>query len=241
MAGSLLPYFPHPTGFILVFALVLLALTLVLRFVFVDFALQRLGISRGAAILVLWASLLGSSYNIPVARLPAEHIEQDETIDFFGMVYVVPRTIELGRTIVAVNLGGAVIPVLLSLYLIIRFGLSARGLLAVVLVTWVAHDVAHPVQGLGIAMPPVVAAATAGIAALLLDRANAPRTAYVAGTLGTLIGADLLNLGKLNLMHAPVVSIGGAGTFDGVFVTGIAAVLLAGFRLGRPRPQTLDR
>ncbi len=48
------------------------------------------------------------------------------------------------------------------------------------------------------------------------------------GSLGVLIGADLLNLGKLQGLGAPVASIGGAGTFDGIFVTGLIAVLLAG-------------
>ena len=43
-----------------------------------------------------------------------------------------------------------------------------------------------------------------------------------------LIGADLLNLDKLRGLGTPVLSIGGAGTFDGIFMTGIMAVLLAG-------------
>jgi hypothetical protein len=39
----------------------------------------------------------------------------------------------------------------------------------------------------------------------------------------------LLNLGKIQGLGAPVASIGGAGKFDGIFLTGIIAVLLAGF------------
>ena len=50
--------------------------------------------------------------------------------------------------------------------------------------------------------------------------------AYVGGTLGTLLGADILNLGKIRNLGAPVASIGGAGTFDGVFLSGLIAVLL---------------
>jgi uncharacterized membrane protein len=69
----------------------------------------------------------------------------------------------------------------------------------------------------------LLAAATA----LLISRRNAPPLAYIAGSLGTLIGADLMNLGSIQGLGAPVVSIGGAGTFDGVFLTGIIAVLLA--------------
>lgn len=98
------------------------------------------------------------------------------------MRYVVPVVEEWPRTVLAVNLGGAVVPALLSLYL---------------------------------------------AAALLLSRRAAPAVAYVAGSLGTLIGADLLNLDRIQGLGAPVASTGGAGTFDGVFVTGIVAVLLA--------------
>jgi uncharacterized membrane protein len=72
-------------------------------------------------------------------------------------------------------------------------------------------------------VPPIVAA---GVALLLAFR-RAPPVAYVAGSMGTLIGADLLNLGQITRLGAPVVSIGGAGTFDGVFLTGILAGLLA--------------
>jgi uncharacterized membrane protein len=45
--------------------------------------------------------------------------------------------------------------------------------------------------------------------------------------LGALIGADLLNIPKIPKLGAPVASIGGAGTFDGVFLSGIIAVVLA--------------
>jgi uncharacterized membrane protein len=51
-------------------------------------------------------------------------------------------------------------------------------------------------------------------------------TAYVGGVLGTLIGADLLNLGKIRNLGAPIASIGGAGTFDGIFLSGFIALLL---------------
>ncbi len=46
-------------------------------------------------------------------------------------------------------------------------------------------------------------------------------------TLGSLIGADLLNLKKIPELGTPIASIGGAGTFDGIFLTGIISVLLA--------------
>ena len=91
--------------------------------------------------------------------------------------------------------------------------------------------------GIGIAVPvfaPVVATA---ILAFILSREYAAPLAYIGGSMGTLIGADLLNLDKINGLGAPVASIGGAGTFDGIFLTGILAVLLAGIASpSRPRP-----
>jgi uncharacterized membrane protein len=57
-----------------------------------------------------------------------------------------------------------------------------------------------------------------------------PVAAYVAGTIGTIIGGNLVPLltpRVRNRVGAPTVSIGGAGTFGGVFVAGILAVLLA--------------
>jgi len=140
---------------------------------------------------------------------------------------VIPVVVEWPGTIIAVNVGGAVIPGLLSLYLLARNRLWGLGLIAIAGVTVVCHILAEPVPGLGIALPVFVPPASAAIVALLLSRRYAAPLAYIGGSLGTLIGADLLNLGKVQGLGAPVASIGGAGTFDGIFLTGILAVLLA--------------
>jgi uncharacterized membrane protein len=62
---------------------------------------------------------------------------------------------------------------------------------------------------------------------MLLASGSAAPVAYIGGTLGTLIGADLLNLPAVRRMPALMLSIGGAGVFDGVFLVGIIAVLVA--------------
>ena len=80
---------------------------------------------------------------------------------------------------------------------------------------------------MGIAIPVFVPAIATTLAALTLSRTRPAPLAYIAGSLGTLIGADLMNLDKLAELNAPIASIGGAGTFDGIFVTGIVAVLIA--------------
>jgi len=63
--------------------------------------------------------------------------------------------------------------------------------------------------------------------ALLLSYDNAAPVAYISGAMGTLIGADLLNFRHFRRLGGHVLSIGGAGVFDGIFLVGIAAALLA--------------
>ena len=84
---------------------------------------------------------------------------------------------------------------------------------------------ARPVKGFGIAVPALLPPIMAAGLALLIAPQSAPMFAYISGTLGSLIGADLLNLKKIPGL--PIASIGGAGTFDGIFLTGIISVLLA--------------
>jgi len=131
--------------------------------------------------------------------------------------------------VIAVNIGGAVIPSLLSLYLVLKNRIWSAAAVSTLVVTIACYLLAQPVPGIGIAIPSLVPPIIASTVALLLARTNVAAVAYVSGSLGTLIGADLLNLGRIQGLGAPVVSIGGAGTFDGVFLTGIIAVLLASF------------
>jgi len=198
------------------------------------YAYMRLGMSSGAALLLLLASLVGSYFNIPVAELPGQRVMSGEVIDFFGMRYVVPVVENWPGTLIAVNVGGAVIPVLVSLYLLARHALWIRGAVATAAVALVIHWFADPVRGVGIAVPVFLPALITAVLAVVLARERAAPLAYVAGSLGTLIGADLTNLDKISDLGAPVASIGGAGTFDGIFLTGILAVLLASL-YARPR------
>lgn len=158
-------------------------------------------------------------------RLTAEEPVRDlRVVSFFGQRYVIPHRYQRQGTVLAVNLGGAVVPTLLSLYLFFFRAQTPLGVLvATAVVAAVTHWLSRPVRGLGIAVPLFIPP----LSALLLVPHQAPLAAYVAGTMGTLIGADLLNLRRVAGLGAPVASIGGAGTFDGVFLTGILAVLLA--------------
>ncbi|MCK9240701.1 DUF1614 domain-containing protein [Desulfocurvus sp.] len=223
------------------FPLVLLALLgfvglLVLLFILVQvglvtLAFAKLGLTPLQGFALLFATLLGSGVNIPVAE--TGHVVKRPVLRAFpGFGHFNVRTeTELVPQVVAVNLGGCIIPCLLCLYLVSGMGASAGLLLATGAVAALCYALARPVPGRGIAVPVLLPPLATALAALILaPQGQAAPVAYVAGTLGTLVGADLLHLATprtRRVLDAAVLSIGGAGTFDGIFITGIVAVLLA--------------
>jgi len=229
-------YLPFPPLFfaILIAALVLLTLMIELRVL--RYAYMRLGVGSGTALLLLLSSLLGSYINIPLFRFPEQHIMTARVVRYFGMRYALPSTVDWPGTVVAANLGGAVIPAILSLYLLASHHLWLRGFIATACVAAICYHFAQPLQGVGIAMPIFLPPIATAIVACAISWRDAAPLAYISGSLGTLIGADLLNLGKVQGLGAPIASIGGAGTFDGIFLTGILAVLIASLFGGRGQP-----
>jgi len=219
-----------PLIFLLMVAFFLMAL-IMLPFLMVGLigeAFLRLGISPSLVFWLLILTLVGSLVNIPIYKFAAQEVVGEQVVSYFGMRFRVPRMVRSHETVLAMNVGGALIPLALSLYLIskIDFGVSLPILLVVV--TVVVNRLARPVRGLGIGVPGLVPPLVAALGAYLLcpPVLRAP-CAYIASTMGILIGADLLNLGQIRKMGAPVASIGGAGTFDAIFLSGIIAVLLS--------------
>ncbi len=223
--------FFNPLGilfFVLFFFLALVLVTFI-HIGLITIAFERIGLTENQTFGFLLLSLLGSSINIPVKKMEVKRpIEPlDEKVRFFGMVYNVPKKIR-GQIVIAVNLGGAIVPFLLSCYLMAKNGIFLEPIIATLLVAFLTYFFAKPVPGVGIAMPvfipPLIAAA---VSFLLGPSEHAPAVAYIAATMGTLLGADIFHLKDIEKIHAPLVSIGGAGTFDGIFLAGIIAVLLA--------------
>jgi uncharacterized membrane protein len=227
MHSSPIHYFPITGPFLLILFVVFAVVLALVQLGVLEYAYSKIGIQPRYVFLLLLLSLLGSYVNIPVAEIPAKQVASNEVVNYWGVDYVIPQTEELPKTVLAVNVGGALIPTFLSIYLLVKNRLYLKGLIGVAFVAAVVHQMAHAVPGVGIAMPPLIPPLLAAGVALILSRQAAPALAYISGSLGTLIGADLLNLGSVQALHAPVLSIGGAGTFDGVFLTGILAVLLA--------------
>ncbi len=185
-------YLPLTPGFFSILVFLALALVILIQLRILRYAYMRLGVGPGGALLLLFGSLIGSYFNLPITVLPGPPVRSGQIVDFFGMRYVVPFVV------------------------------------SVAVIAFIVHSTATPVAGIGIAVPVFVPVVATAILALVLSREYAAPLAYIGGSMGTLIGADILNLDKIGSLGAPIASIGGAGTFDGIFLTGILAVLLAG-------------
>ncbi len=196
----------------------------------ITFAFERIGIGQQHLFGLLFLTLVGSYINIPVYRIRTEIEPAGQLVNFFGFRFLIPQPLWERTTTVAVNVGGALVPTLVSLYLIWQHPqLLPKIILLTALMAMWTKKLSRPIRGLGIATRPFIVPFVTALSALILWREHAPIIAYTSGTLGVLIGADLLNWKYFDKLGAPVVSIGGAGTFDGVFLTGILAVLLTAF------------
>ncbi len=219
-----------PLIFLLMMAFFLAALILLpfLMLGMIGGAFIKLGLSPSLMFWLLIFTLVGSMVNIPIYTLKSEEVVGDTVVSYFGMRVRVPRMPPGGRTVLAVNVGGAVIPVALCLYLLTQMDFGLYLPLLVGGVTLVVNRLARPIKGLGIGVPGLVPPLVAVLGAYLLSppELRAP-SAYIASTMGILIGADLLRLGEISRLGAPVASIGGAGTFDAIFLSGVIAVMLS--------------
>ncbi len=212
-----------------------IALAVVLPWVFADMlatALVKLHLSPNTAALVVFGIFAGSLVNVPVKRIIRTQRVPLDPLAVFGLQGWWPAMRQVrAETIVAVNVRGCVIPVGLAVYEV--FSLSAQrraftALAAAVLVNiGLCYKLARPVEGIGIVMPALIPAAVACSVALIFAPSFATPVAFVAGVAGPLIGADILHLRDIEGIASGIVSIGGAGTFDGILLTGILALYLA--------------
>ena len=219
---------PFTSLFIAIFCFSLVLLFFAIQIDMITLAFARIGIPSHYVLLALLASLLGSFVNIPIRKIPQEGIEQHGVVNFFGFRHVVPIWTR-NETLLAVNLGGAVIPTLISAYILLKTGVWLQACIGTGFMVLIAYGLARPLKGVGIALPAFIPPILAALISVVIAYQAAPVVAYISGTMGTLIGADLLHLGKIRNLGAPIASIGGAGTFDGIFLNGILAVLLSAF------------
>jgi uncharacterized membrane protein len=217
----------------LVAVLVLLFLLPILFGTLLAGGLAKLDLSPGTAFALMIGIVFGGMINIPVHHIEIDHDAPTHPFAVFGLSDVMPRLWQTRRRIViAVNVGGCLIPAALALYQLVRIvHMDAHVLFAVAVVSainiFASYRLARPVPGIGIAMPGLVSPLlSAGLAILFAPDQAAP-VAFIAGVAGPLIGADLLHLKDIGRIATGMLSIGGAGTFDGIVLSGLVAAYLA--------------
>jgi uncharacterized membrane protein len=212
-----------PPQFI-IFGILLVIVIVLIQIQVFSLVLSRLGLSPSSASLLLVITLLGSAVNLPLFKISSS-FQYDEQNPLHHTVF--PYQFREGYTIIAMNVGGALIPLAFSSYLTISTGIN---LLVVILATSIVSTISYlfsrPIANMGIGMPLFIAPISAAFTAMILSKENAPALAYICGSIGVVIGADLLRIKDIRQLNTPIASIGGAGTFDGIFMTGIIAVLL---------------
>ncbi|MUN28815.1 DUF1614 domain-containing protein [Sulfuracidifex metallicus] len=195
-------------------------------------------LSYGLGIEIAFLSLLLSPINIVIKKVENNVFSiQQDVVYFFGIPIVVPRPFEQRMyTYIALNAGGAILPLITTLFLL--FSLHALPLLLVIVETimiiLLSKSIAKVIPGVGVVMPPIIPSIISSfISYILFFSVNpilVPLSAYISSVLGTLIGADILNMKRMLQDARPqMISIGGMGTFDGIFISGLLSLAIGTF------------
>ena len=195
-------------------------------------ALAKLGLGPTSSLLVALGIFMGGVINIPVTRIEQTELVEYRPTQLLGLDRLLARPVQQQSfTIIAVNLGGCLVPTVLAGYQVGRLALQAPSTLlalgaALALNVALCYYFATPVPQQGIALQSLIPAGAAALTGLVLAPEWAPPVAFSAGVLGPLVGADLLHLDDIAEIGTGMASIGGAGTFDGVVLSGLVATLL---------------
>lgn len=201
-------------------------------------AFEMVGFDHWHASLAVFGSVLGSLVDIPLRASPITAYPE-WYVSLAGM-YSQDAALSFHPVYLAVNVGGCIIPLVISTHMLLRGRAPAgKAFLGIAVVAVVTYLVAMPVPKEGIILPFWLSPALAAVCGLVLAGGyrRAPTLSYISGTVGTLLGADIFmlltpgilpELSPLKAQMKPLfLSIGGAGVFDGIFLTGVMSVLLA--------------
>lgn len=201
-------------------------------------ALHNLHLSRTGALLVLVGMFAGSIINLPLYSI--SHGNQElitpESRRFRDPFNLPPWDPLQRETLVAVNVGGCLVPLLLAAWLLPAVAQGGPQVLTVLIGGVIAncavcYRFANAIPGLGIALPTFLPAmvslvfAWIGLASPIYEPFQAP-VAYLIGISGPLIGADILHWRDFKHLSTGIISIGGAGTWDGIVLSGLLAAFL---------------
>ncbi len=226
-------FFFFPILFPFFLLLVLLPLLILTFILFAGITVgSLLGFSPEETLFLFFMIVIGSFLNIPLLERESRKVRYVRD-PFFSRFYRVPH---VEKTVIAVNVGGCIIPFFISMYLISSIPVRPW-VIATAIITLSTYFTARPIRNTGIAvpvlLPPLISVLSSYISLIIYGYPVylLPKLSYSAGVIGVILGADILHLKDIEKMGSGYISIGGAGTFDGIFLTGIFSVLLSVFLL----------
>src|SRR5437773_12310838 len=107
-------YLPLTPGFFSILLVLLAGLIILIQLRILRYAYMKLGVGPGAAMFLLFGSLIGSYFNLPIAVLSGKPVMAGQIIEFFVMQYVVPQVVSWPGTNLAVTVDGAVVSNMVS-------------------------------------------------------------------------------------------------------------------------------
>lgn len=201
-------------------------------------AFEKLGIPPSLSLILIFASLMLSSVNLPAGIIRTAAQTEVQSIWLYDQFTEVSVHNKSSSTKIFLNVGGAIVPILISIGLIIINPILILPIIVgIVPVSLITYKVSRIIPNHGIGIPllllPLVGLTVglviAGIMQILgspLETVAIAIIVYTTTTIGTFIGADILNLAKIRDLQSTFLSIGGAGTFDGIFLVGVLATLV---------------
>jgi uncharacterized membrane protein len=196
-------------------------------------SLAKLHLSPSAALFLAMGIFLGGFVNIPLRRKVRHEGVVLQPLDAFGRPRAWPAMLRMRQeSVIAVNVGGCLIPTGIALYELALLSMQGPQMLWVAAYVTIANTIAcffiaKPIPNVGIVMPGFVPPLIAVSLALIFAPTAAAPVAFISGVLGPLIGADFMHLSDVQRRSVGISSIGGAGTFDGIVLSGIVAAYLA--------------
>lgn len=220
---------------ILLIGLILLMIPLLFLGI-IGAAFTRLGLSWVAALALVLLILAGGFVNIPLLTVRRDVIRA-VPLDTRGNE---PAPSFAGRpvweTAISINLGGAILPVLITACLMYQ-AVIVSGILLITPValcagacTVVSFFSTREIAGAGIRVPLLIPSLTALLAGLFLSGGiglAAAVTAFAGGILGVLAGGNLAHLPGVRDLEVPEMSIGGSGSFGAIFLCCILPAVIA--------------
>jgi uncharacterized membrane protein len=192
---------------------------------------QTIGLSTLEAVVLYMAILLAGAVNLPVYEFKSRRDSPQKYVSYLGMKYALP--VWHGHsTAVSVNLGGCIVALMISAYFAMSLQLLPM-LLSTAIVSIGIFLLSRPSRSVGFYVPTIVPALLSLLVALTAlylyggGLYNCARLAFVAGTVGTLLGTTILHLPRIEKIGISNISVGGIGTFDGIVFTGLLATIVA--------------